>query len=328
MIVVTGGAGFIGSNILAALEARDAGKLVVCDRLRANDKWKNVAKRELADIVHPEQLFDFLEANRKHVQVIFHMGAISATTETDADKIAANNFSLSLALWKWCALSNVRFIYASSAATYGDGTQGFDDDWSIEHLATLAPMNAYGWSKHLFDRRVARKIATGSRKPPQFVGLKFFNVYGPNEYHKGGQQSVVSQIYPHAKADAAYQLFRSHNPNYKDGGQMRDFIWIDDCVDVMMWMLDNPNVSGIFNVGTGKARTFKDLASAVYHALDKEPNIKFQDTPVAIRDKYQYFTQANMDRLRAAGYHKPFTSLEDGVTKYVRDYLDQADRYK
>jgi ADP-L-glycero-D-manno-heptose 6-epimerase len=328
MIVVTGGAGFIGSNILAALEARGAGKLVVCDRLRSNDKWKNIAKRELADIVHPEQLFDFLEANRKHVQAIFHMGAISATTETDADKIAANNFSLSLALCKWCALSNVRFIYASSAATYGDGAQGFDDDWSIEHLATLAPMNAYGWSKHLFDRRVARKIASGSRRPPQFVGLKFFNVYGPNEYHKGGQQSVVSQIYPHAKADAAYQLFRSHHPDYKDGGQMRDFIWIDDCIDVMMWALDNPSVSGIFNVGTGSARTFKDLACAVYHALGKEPNIKYQDTPVAIRDKYQYFTQANMDRLRAAGYHKPFTSLEDGVTKYVRDYLDQADRYK
>ena len=251
MIVVTGGAGFIGSNVLAALEERGAGKLVVCDRLRSNDKWKNIAKREIADIVHPEQLFDFLEANRKNVQVIFHMGAISATTETDADKIAANNFSLSLALWKWCAMSNVRFIYASSAATYGDGSAGFDDDWSIEHLANLHPMNAYGWSKHLLDRRVARKIQQGSRRPPQFAGLKFFNVYGPNEYHKGGQQSVVSQVYPHAKEDAAYQLFRSHNPKYKDGGQMRDFIWVGDVVNVMMWLLDNPQVSGMFKVGSG-----------------------------------------------------------------------------
>lgn len=328
MIVVTGGAGFIGSNILAALEERGAGKLVVCDRLRANDKWKNIAKRELADIVHPEQLFDFLEANRKNIQVIFHMGAISATTETDADKIAANNFSLSLALWKWCAMSNVRFIYASSAATYGDGSAGFDDDWSIEHLAKLHPMNAYGWSKHLFDRRVARKIAHGSRKPPQFAGLKFFNVYGPNEYHKGGQQSVVAQVYPHAKEDAAYQLFRSHNPKYKDGGQMRDFIWVGDVVNVMMWLLDNPQVSGIFNVGTGKARTFLDLASSVYKALGKEPKIKFQDTPVAIRDKYQYFTEANMNRLRAAGYDKPFTSLEEGVSQYVQHFLDRADRYR
>ena len=328
MIVVTGGAGFIGSNILAALEERGRGKLVVCDRLRSNDKWRNIGKRELADIVHPEQLFDFLEANRKNVEVIFHMGAISATTETDADKIAANNFSLSLALWKWCAMSNVRFIYASSAATYGDGGAGFDDDWSMEHLAKLHPMNAYGWSKHLFDRRVARKIAQGSRRPPQFAGLKFFNVYGPNEYHKGSQQSVVAQVYPHAKEDAAYQLFRSHNPKYKDGGQMRDFIWVGDVVNVMMWLLDNPQVSGIFNVGTGSARTFLDLASSVYRALGKEPKIKFQDTPVAIRDKYQYFTQANMERLRAAGYDKPFTSLEDGVTKYVQSFLDQPDRYR
>ncbi|HTH15495.1 MAG TPA: ADP-glyceromanno-heptose 6-epimerase [Magnetospirillum sp.] len=328
MIVVTGGAGFIGSNILAALEERGAGKLVVCDRLRANDKWRNIAKRELADIVHPEQLFDFLEANRKSIEVIFHMGAISATTETDADKIAANNFSLSLALWKWCAMSNVRFIYASSAATYGDGGAGFDDDWSIEHLAKLHPMNAYGWSKHLFDRRVSRKIVQGSRRPPQFAGLKFFNVYGPNEYHKGGQQSVVAQVYPHAKEDAAYQLFRSHNPKYKDGGQMRDFIWVGDVVNVMMWLLDNPQVSGIFNVGTGKARTFLDLASAVYKALGKEPKIKFQDTPIAIRDKYQYFTEANMGRLRAAGYDKPFTSLEDGITQYVQHFLDQPDRYR
>jgi ADP-L-glycero-D-manno-heptose 6-epimerase len=328
MIVVTGGAGFIGSNILAALEQREAGKLVVCDRLRSNNKWQNLAKRELADIVHPEQLFDFLEANRKHVQVIFHMGAISATTETDADKIAANNFSLSLALWKWCAMSGVRFIYASSAATYGDGQQGFDDEWSVEHLANLRPLNAYGWSKHLFDRRVARKIAQGSRRPPQFAGLKFFNVYGPNEYHKGGQQSVVSQIYPHALEGAAYNLFRSHNPQYPDGGQLRDFIWVGDVVDVMMWLLDNPQVSGIFNVGTGKARSFLDLASSVYRSLGKEPNLKFKDTPIEIRDKYQYFTQANMTRLRAAGYDRDFTSLEEGVDMYVRKYLSANDRYR
>jgi ADP-L-glycero-D-manno-heptose 6-epimerase len=328
VIVVTGGAGFIGSNILAALDARGESRLVVCDRLRSNDKWKNIAKRELYDIVHPEQLFDFLDANRKPLKAIFHMGAISATTETDADKISANNFSLSLALWKWCATNDVRLIYASSAATYGDGGQGFEDDWSIAHLATLRPMNAYGWSKHLFDRRVARKIADGARKPPQFVGLKFFNVYGPNEYHKGSQQSVVAQIYPHAAADAPYHLFRSHNPKYRDGGQMRDFIWVDDCVAVMMWLLDNPQVNGIFNVGTGRARTFLDLASAVYRALGKEPQIKYQDTPVAIRDKYQYFTEASMTRLHEAGYVKPFTPLEAGVTAYVQDYLARPDRYK
>ncbi len=328
MILVTGGAGFIGSNILAALEEKGAGKLVVCDRLRSNDKWRNLAKRELADIVHPEQLFDFLEANRKNMEVVFHMGAISSTTETDADKILANNFSLSLALWKWCAVNDVRFIYASSAATYGDGAHGFDDDGSVDHLARLRPLNAYGWSKHLFDRRVARKIASGARRPPQWAGLKFFNVYGPNEYHKGGQQSVVAQIYPHAEKDAAYQLFKSHNPKYGDGGQLRDFIWVDDVVDVMMWLLEHRHVNGLFNVGTGQARSFLDLASAVYRAVGREPNIKYRDTPVEIRDKYQYFTQAEMGRLRQAGYAKPFTSLEDGVGTYVKRYLAAADPFR
>ncbi|TAN66114.1 MAG: ADP-glyceromanno-heptose 6-epimerase, partial [Magnetospirillum sp.] len=250
------------------------------------------------------------------------------TTETDADKILANNFSLSLALWKWCALNNVRFIYASSAATYGDGAQGFDDDWSIDHLAKLRPLNAYGWSKQLFDRRVARKVTAGSRRPPQWAGLKFFNVYGPNEYHKGGQQSVVSQIYPHAEKAAAYQLFKSHNPKYPDGGQLRDFIWIQDAVDVMMWLLEHPTVNGVFNVGTGKARSFLDLANAVYRAVGREPQIKFRDTPIEIRDKYQYFTQANMDRLRQAGYSKPFTTLEEGVETYVRQFLSAADPYR
>ena len=328
MIVITGGAGFIGSNILAALEERGETGLVVCDRLRNHDKWKNIGKRELTDLVHPEQLFDFLAANREPLKAVIHMGAVSSTTETDADHIIANNFSLSLALWKWCSAHDVRFIYASSAATYGDGQAGFDDEHGLAHMAKLHPLNPYGWSKHLFDRRVARKLADGSRPPPQWAGLKFFNVYGPNEYHKGTQQSVVSQIYPHAVADAAYPLFRSHHPDYTDGGQMRDFIWVGDVVDVVMWLYDHPQVSGLFNVGTGKARTFMDLASAVYRALGKEPNIKFQDTPLAIRDKYQYFTEARMDRLRQAGYTKDFTSVEDGVTQYVTGFLATTDRYR
>lgn len=328
MIVVTGGAGFIGSNILAALEDRGEHELVVCDRLRSNDKWRNIAKRELADIVHPDQIFDFLDANKAHVRAIFHMGAISATTETNADLIATNNFALTMALWRWCANHDVRFIYASSAATYGDGSQGFDDDFSVDALARLRPLNAYGWSKHLFDRWIVRRIAQGKRTPPQWAGLKFFNVYGPNEYHKGGQQSVVSQAHVHAASDSPFQLFRSHNPNYRDGEQLRDFVWVGDCVDVMMWLLDHPEVSGLFNLGTGKARSFLDLASAVYRSLGKEPHIKFRDTPPEIRDKYQYFTQADMARLRAAGYDRPFTALEDGVTAYVRGYLHTADRYR
>lgn len=328
MIVVTGGAGFIGSNIVAALESRAGGDLVVCDRLRSNDKWRNLSKHELSDIVVPEQLFDFLDSNARSVEAIFHMGAVSSTTETNADHIIGNNFSLTLALWKWCAKHRVRFIYASSAATYGGGEQGFDDDCAVDALGKLRPLNPYGWSKHLFDRRVARKLATGAPTPPQWAGLKFFNVYGPNEYHKAGQQSVVAQIFPHADTDNPAHLFRSHNPKYPDGGQLRDFVWVGDCVDVMMWLLDNPGVSGLFNIGTGKARSFHDLASAVYRALGKEPYIKFVDTPLEIRDRYQYFTEAKMDRLRAAGYMKPFTTLEDGVTQYVQHYLATADRYR
>jgi len=327
MYVVTGGAGFIGSNLLAALEARGDGPVVVCDRLGDSEKWRNIAKRELSDIVHPEQIFDFLEANKKRIKAVFHMGAISATTETNADLIVANNFNLSTALFAWCTHHNVRIIYASSAATYGDGAMGFDDTFSPASLSLLQPLNAYGWSKHLFDRRIARKVAEAKPLPPQWVGLKFFNVYGPNEYHKGGQQSVVSHVFPHAAAGASSQLFKSHHPDYKDGGQMRDFIWVGDLVDVMMWLLDHPEISGLFNLGTGKARTFLDLANAVYHALGKEPRIKFVETPVNIRDKYQYFTEAKMDRLRAAGYDKPFTSLEDGITTYVTRYLAAADRY-
>lgn len=254
------------------------------------------------------------------------MGAISSTTENNADLIIANNFNLTLALFAWSTRNNVRIIYASSAATYGDGSCGFDDDSSLKFLKKLQPLNAYGWSKHLFDRRIARKVSEDKPMPPQWVGLKFFNVYGPNEYHKGGQQSVVSQIYPPASADAAAHLFKSHHPDYFDGGQKRDFVWVGDVVDVVMWLLDHPEVNGLFNLGTGKARTFYDLATAVYRALDKQPNIKFVDTPVSIRDKYQYFTEARMDRLRAVGYHKAFTSLEDGVKTYVTRYLATKDR--
>ncbi|MEO5374559.1 MAG: ADP-glyceromanno-heptose 6-epimerase [Alphaproteobacteria bacterium] len=328
MFVVTGGAGFIGSNIVAALEARGETNLVVVDRLRSGNKWRNIARRELADVVLPEHMFSFLDTKKTRIEAIFHMGAISSTTETDADRIFTNNFNLSLTLWKWCAANRVRLIYASSAATYGDGGAGFDDDFTAEALAQLKPLNAYGWSKHLFDRRVRRILTNGKARPPQWAGLKFFNVYGPNEYHKGPQSSVVSQIFPHADTDNPCHLFRSHNPSYADGGQLRDFIHVDDCVNVIMWLLDNPGVSGLFNVGTGQARTFYDLASAVYRALGKEPYIKFVDTPLQIRDKYQYFTEARMDRLREAGYDRPFLSLEEGVGRYVQDHLSTADPYR
>jgi ADP-L-glycero-D-manno-heptose 6-epimerase len=327
MIVVTGGAGFIGSNLVAGLAAKGEHEIVVCDRLGDDDKWRNLAKRELAAVVAPEDLFAFLRAKRRAVTTIFHMGAVSSTTERDADLIARSNFALPLALWDWCTDNGARFIYASSAATYGDSGQGFDDDGSVEGLAKLRPMNAYGWSKHVFDRRVARLVAEGALRPPQWAGLKFFNVYGPNEYHKGAMRSLVAQIHPRAAAGEPARLFKSHHPDYADGGQLRDFVWVGDCIEAMLWLHANPKVSGLFNLGTGKARSFADLAAATYRACGREPQIEYIDTPVEIRETYQYFTQARMERLREAGYDAPFTELEDAVARYVNEHLSQADPY-
>ena len=328
MYVVTGGAGFIGSNIVWALEQSGLGPVVVVDRLRDADKWRNLAKRELMDVVDPDDLDFFLEANYNKIDAIIHMGAISATTEKDVDLIMDSNFRLSMDLWHWCTSHRVRFIYASSAATYGDGEHGFVDDVSCEALSKLRPLNPYGWSKQLFDRRIARIIADGEPCPPQWAGLKFFNVYGPNEYHKGRMSSVVSQVYKTISNDEPAVLFRSHRPDYEDGGQLRDFVWVGDCVSIILWLLDNQDVNGIFNCGTGKARSFVDLAKAVYSALDKKPDIQFVDTPEDIRDKYQYFTEASMDKLHQAGYNGGSTSLEDGVKEYVQSYLDAGDRYR
>ena len=328
MYVVTGGAGFIGSNIVAAIEERLNEKVVVCDRLRDGDKWRNVAKRGLTNLIPPEDIFNYLGGNEFGIKGIVHMGAISSTTETDADLIFANNFKLSLQLWEWCTSHHVSYVYASSAATYGDGAEGFTDDASSPELAKLRPLNPYGWSKHLFDRRVARILENDEPTPPQWAGLKFFNVYGPNEYHKGSMQSVASKVFRDASAGKTATLFKSHNPDYPDGGQLRDFIYVDDCVDVVLWLLANPDVSGLYNCGTGKARSFHDVVTSVYTALGETPDINFVPTPEEIRDKYQYFTEADMNRLKAAGYDKPFTSLEDGVGSYVRDFLASDDPYR
>lgn len=325
MFVVTGGAGFLGSNLLAALEGR--GEIVAVDRLGSDERWRNLAKRELADLVRPADLFEFLESAHGRLEAIFHLGAISATTERDVDAIVANNLRLTLDLVSWCARRGVRLIYASSAATYGDGAAGFDDDGTPAGLARLHPLNAYGWSKHAVDRRVARLRAEHGALPPQCAGLKFFNVYGPNEYHKGGQRSVVHQVFERVRGGAAARLFRSHRPDVPDGGQRRDFVWVGDCVAAMTWLLDNPRASGLFNVGSGTARSFLDLAHAVFGALDQEPRIEWTDTPADIRDRYQYFTEARMERLRAAGFAAPPTPLEEGVRRYVRDYLLRDDPY-
>jgi ADP-L-glycero-D-manno-heptose 6-epimerase len=328
MIVITGGAGFIGSNLVAALEERGEPDLVVCDELGHGDKWRNLAKRELAALVAPGDLLAFLDHYAREIDAIFHMGAISSTTETNADLILANNFTLSLRLWDWCAQHGTRFLYASSAATYGAGEAGFDDDDTSQALARLRPLNAYGWSKHLFDRRIARLVATAGPRPPQWVGCKFFNVYGPNEYHKGSMRSVIAQIHPLAASGQKARLFRSHRNDIPDGGQQRDFVYVRDCVDMLLWLHEHKEVSGLFNMGSGKARSFADLAAAVYRALGREPLIDYIDTPAELRGKYQYFTEAPIDRLRRAGYTKPTSSLEDGVADYVRTYLSAADPYR
>jgi ADP-L-glycero-D-manno-heptose 6-epimerase len=328
MIVITGGAGFIGSNLAAALDERGEHGLVICDRLGHGSKWRNLAKRELTALLPPEQLLDFLDSQSREINIVFHLGAISSTTETDADLILASNFTLSQRLWEWCAETETRFIYASSAATYGDGSAGFDDDGTPAGLARLRPLNAYGWSKHLFDRRVARLLEHHGKRPSQWAGLKFFNVYGPNEYHKGNMQSVVAQVYPRAVGGESARLFRSHRHDVPDGGQKRDFVYVRDCIDMLLWFYDHPEVSGLFNIGSGMARSFGDLAAAVFRALGREPRIDFIDTPAEIRDKYQYLTEARMERLRAAGYTKPATSLEDGVGDYVRAYLAAPDPYR
>lgn len=329
MIIVTGGAGFIGSNLVAGLEEHGAEDIVVCDVLGTEDKWRNLAKREIRDVVHPDRLFDYLHNHADQIKVVFHMGAISSTTERDADLIMDTNFVLSRRLWKWCWKNNVRLIYASSAATYGDGHHGFRDDQSIEGLSHLMPLNPYGWSKHVFDRRIARVVETKSEPiPPQWAGLKFFNVYGPNEYHKGDQMSVVCKLHPQVEAGAAARLFKSHHPDYEDGGQLRDFVWVGDCVDVMLWLYDHPEISGLFNVGTGKARSFKDLAEATFKAAGKPAKINYMDMPESLQEKYQYYTQADISKLREHGYTKPFTELEDGINKYVKNYLSKTDPYR
>ena len=326
MLLVTGGAGFIGSNVVAALNEAGRVDIVVNDVLGTDQKWRNLAKRQVADVVAPADLFRWLDERK--LDAVVHMGAISDTTATDADLVMENNFRTSMRLLDWCTGANVPFIYASSAATYGDGVQGFNDEWSPEALQKLKPMNLYGWSKQLFDQAVAERFTKKEKLPPQWAGLKFFNVFGPNEYHKGEMMSLVAKRFDDAKSGRTVRLFKSHREGIGDGEQRRDFIYVDDAVAVVRWLMQTPAVSGIFNVGTGKARSFRDLISSLFRALNLEPKIEYIDMPENIRGQYQYFTEAKVENLLRAGYNAGFTSLEDGVRSYVTKFLNTADRYR
>jgi ADP-L-glycero-D-manno-heptose 6-epimerase len=337
MLVITGGGGFIGSVLAAQLNEAGRSDLVIVDRFGTGDKWRNIAKRDFDEIVLPEALFDWLERFDDAVETVFHLGAISETTFADADEIIRNNLNYSIALWRWCAARRKRFIYASSAATYGDGLAGFSDEGGIAALKRLRPLNLYGWSKHAFDLWAMRQAAAGTA-PPLWAGLKFFNVFGPNEHHKSDMTSLVVKNYPRIIAGETIPLFKSYRPDYADGEQLRDFVYVKDCVAAILWLWrhepDNradtasgTSVSGLYNLGTGQARSFLDLMHALGAACGVVPKIEFVDMPDAIRSNYQYFTQAEMTRLRGAGYNAPFTRLEEAVRDCVTQYLAKPDSY-
>jgi ADP-L-glycero-D-manno-heptose 6-epimerase len=328
MIIVTGGAGFIGSNLVAALEAAGEDDIVVCDRLRQGNKWRNLARRLLADIVPPEALLDYIAAHRGEIATIFHMGAISDTTASDGDLVVRTNFALSVELWRAGARHGIPLIYASSAAAYGNGEAGFDDVDTLEHMKRLRPLNLYGWSKWLFDCWVLKGVARRDPAPPAWAGLRFFNVFGPNEYHKGAMRSLVCKIAETYRPGEPVRLFRSHREGIADGEQKRDFIAVDDVVAVMLWLRSRTEPAGILNVGTGRARSFLDLAAATVRAHGEAPEIEFFDMPETMRGAYQYYTCAEIGRLRALGYNKDFTPLETAVTAYVREYLTAPDPYR
>lgn len=316
MIIVTGGAGFIGSAIVWRLNQLGENKIIIVDELGTDEKWKNLVSLKFDDFVHKDDFISMV-VDRDipfEIDAVIHMGANSSTTEKDADHLFSNNYLYTKELAKYCLEKNLRFIYASSAATYGDGSLGFDDDEN--KLETLRPLNMYGYSKQLFDLWAKRNGAFN-----KIVGLKYFNVYGPNEYHKGRMASVILHTVRQIRATGKMRLFRSHRPDFADGQQSRDFIYVKDVVDVCYWLYRYHPASGLYNLGTGVARSFLDLATLTFQALDLEPRIEFIDTPGDIRDTYQYFTQADMGKLRKAGYDKAFYSLEAGIDDYVRKYL-------
>lgn len=329
MIVITGGAGMIGSmigwHLNHAFKRRD---LVLVDRLHHAEQWQNLCHRRYANYLDKDELLPWLQglskAEASKIEAVIHMGAISATTERDFNKLVQDNIRYSQSLWQWCTVRQVPFLYASSAATYGNGTQGYDDDQS--QMDSLRPLNGYGYSKLFFDQWAWHQVQLGNQ-PPQWCGFKFFNVYGPNEYHKERMASVVFHSFNQFRETGTVRLFKSHLPDYADGMQLRDFVYVKDAATVVCHFLQHRQYSGIFNVGCGEARAFMDLATAVMRSQGSEPSITFVDMPNDLHGKYQYYTQANIAKLRDCGYQQAFYSLEAGVADYVQEYLLQDDPY-
>ncbi len=323
MIIVTGGAGFIGSALIAALNGRGVSDILVVDELSKDaipgcEKWKNLRNLSFADYIEKDDFLQMVIENKfsAPVKTVFHLGACSSTTETNAAYLIKNNYEYTKLLAQWATSEKIRFIYASSAATYGDGSAGFSDN--EQAIEKLKPLNMYGYSKHLFDLWAKR---AGLLK--NIAGLKFFNVFGPNEYHKADMRSFVLKAYEQINAKGKVQLFKSHNPEYADGEYLRDFIYVKDAVDMTLFFYDNPKVSGLFNIGTGKARNWNDLVKAVFSAMGKKPNIEYITMPESIRSQYQYFTEADITKLRNAGYDKKTTTLENAINNYVKNHLQQ-----
>ncbi|WP_026606379.1 ADP-glyceromanno-heptose 6-epimerase [Methylocapsa acidiphila] len=326
MILVTGAAGFIGSNLVADLNEAGRDDIIACDWLSDDGRWENLSKRSFHDLLLPEQLEGVLaSAKGKRIDAVLHMGAISATTATDGNLVLKRNYQYTKMLWEWCAANGATFVYASSAATYGDRTDHFDDRLDYEGLRQLRPLNLYGWSKHMFDLFAVKSTDPA---PPHWYGLKFFNVFGPNEYHKESMRSVVCKLAPDILLGKPAKLFKSHRPDFSDGGQTRDFIFVYDVCKAVLHFARGEAESGIYNVGTGQARSFADLVSAAYRAAGHEPNIEYIDMPMELRSRYQYFTEASTDKLRSAGYNLPFLKLEEAVEIYVKQHLAAEDRYR
>jgi ADP-L-glycero-D-manno-heptose 6-epimerase len=322
MIIVTGGAGFIGSAFVWKLNQEGIDNIIIVDRLGTSEKWKNLVNLRFVNYVHKDDFLEMIDTDTLpfEIDAIIHMGACSSTTERDADYLWHNNYVYTNLLAEWALERGIRFIYASSAATYGDGTKGFSDDH--KKISELKPINMYGYSKQVFDLWALRQKLEG-----RMAGIKFFNVFGPNEYHKGDMSSVIFKAFHQIKETGKVNLFKSYKKEYEDGGQMRDFVYVKDCVNVMWWLLKNPKTNGIFNLGTGKARTWNDLIKAVFAAMKKKPNIEYIAMPEALRNQYQYFTEAEMSKLKKAGCPVKFSSLEDSVRDYVVNYLQKSDSH-